>query len=73
MECSIWGVRALYKGHSINNGKAEGQKREGGAIRGGVSSAEVKEMMQQRNMGKSFDRIVPRVERPYSLQLVCNL
>jgi hypothetical protein len=59
--------------HKAFNGKPEGQKREGGAIRGGVSSAEVKEMMQQSNKGKNSDRIVPRDERPEALQLVCNL
>ena len=59
--------------HKAFNGKTQGQKREGGAIRGGVSSAEVKEMMQQRNLGKSSDRIVPQHERPEALQLVCSL
>jgi len=59
--------------HKALNGKPDGQNREGGAKRGGVSSAAVKEMMQQSNKGKSSDRIVPQDERPEALQLVCNL
>jgi hypothetical protein len=59
--------------HKALKGKAEEQKREGGAIRGGVSSAEIKTMMQKSNKGKSSGRIVPQDERPEALQLVCNL
>ncbi len=59
--------------HKALKGKAEEQKREGGAIRGGVSSAEIKTMMQKSNKGKSSGRIVPQDERPEALQLVCSL